>query len=203
MTPAPETPDRTIVRYLPPWRVEITTRRSVAGSPARRAALPPASAIARLVSRALQAAGARGPASIAVILSDDRELSDLNREAMGVDGPTDVLSFPLLPPEVFPAHPGRARSARQRGGPPFALPPRQRPHLGDVVVSVERAMEQARAGRGGQTGDVAWDPRDELALLIVHGCLHVCGWDHAEPQEEAAMRSLERRLLGDRAGAPR
>ncbi len=51
-------------------------------------------------------------------------------------------------------------------------------------------------GRGGQTSDVRWDARDELRLLVTHGTLHVCGWDHAEPAEEAAMRALERRLLG-------
>jgi probable rRNA maturation factor len=80
------------------------------------------------------------------------------------------------------------------------LPPGRRPHLGDVVVSVERAIAQAAAGRGGQTGDVRWDARDELRLLVAHGTLHVCGWDHAEPVEEAAMRALERGLLalGDR-----
>jgi probable rRNA maturation factor len=82
----------------------------------------------------------------------------------------------------------------------FVLPPGRRLHLGDVVVSVERAIEQARAGRGGQTGDVAWLPADELRLLVTHGTLHVCGWDHAEPVEEAAMRALERALLDDGRG---
>jgi probable rRNA maturation factor len=76
------------------------------------------------------------------------------------------------------------------------LPPGIRPHLGDIVVSVERAIEQAEAGRGGQTGDLRWSAGDELRLLVVHGTLHLCGWDHADPAEEAAMRALERRLLG-------
>jgi probable rRNA maturation factor len=77
----------------------------------------------------------------------------------------------------------------------FLLPPGTRLHLGDVVVSVERAIAQAEAGRGGQTGDVRWSPADELRLLVVHGGLHLCGWDHAEPAEEAAMRSVEQRVL--------
>ena len=64
-------------------------------------------------------------------------------------------------------------------------------------MSVERAVEQASAGRGGQTGDVRWSPADELRLLVTHGTLHVCGWDHADPAEEAAMRSLEQRLLAE------
>jgi len=113
---------------------------------------------------------------------------------MGAEGPTDVLSFPLLPPEAFPHHPGRglAPAAQLRA---FVLPPGRRRHLGDIVVSVERAIEQAREGRGGQTGDIAWRPADELLLLAMHGVLHICGWDHAEPTEEAAMRALEQRLL--------
>ena len=77
----------------------------------------------------------------------------------------------------------------------FALPPGRRVHLGDIVVSVERAAEQAAAGRGGQTGDVRWSTGDELRLLVTHGMLHVCGWDHADPVEGDAMRALEQRLL--------
>jgi probable rRNA maturation factor len=84
----------------------------------------------------------------------------------------------------------------------FALPPGRRTHLGDIVISVERATAQAESGRGGQTGDVHWSPADELRLLATHGTLHVCGWDHAEPVEEAAMRALERRLLGPAANEP-
>ena len=109
-----------------------------------------------------------------------------------------MLSFPLLPPEAFPAHPGARGSVARRDRPgraAFPLPPGRRPHLGDIVVSVERAIEQAERGRGGQTGDVRWSPADELRLLVTHGALHICGWDHAEPAEEAAMRALERRLL--------
>ena len=70
-----------------------------------------------------------------------------------------------------------------------------RTFLGDIVVSVERATEQAAEGRGGQTGDVRWSAADELRLLVAHGTLHICGWDHAEPTEEREMRALEQRLL--------
>jgi probable rRNA maturation factor len=63
-------------------------------------------------------------------------------------------------------------------------------------VSVERAIEQAESSRGGHTGDVRWSPAEELRLLVTHGTLHVCGRDHADPAEEAAMRALERDLLG-------
>jgi probable rRNA maturation factor len=128
-------------------------------------------------------------------LSDDAELAGLNAIHMGKDGPTDVLSFPLLPPEAYPPHPGKSPAGSDPAG-AFALPPGTRQHLGDVIVSVERAVDQAEQGRGGHTGDVRWDARDELRLLVTHGTLHVCGWDHAEPVEEAAMRAIERELLG-------
>ena len=175
--------------YRPPWRIDLTVRRGVAP-------LLPMAVLARIAAHALDAAGARGPASLGLTLADDRELASLNATHMGASGPTDVLSFPLLSPGTFPMHPGRAPTsdAAEVG---FVLPPGRRPHLGDIVVSVERAVEQASRGRGGQTGDVRWSPQDELRLLVVHGVLHVCGWDHAEPVEEAAMRALERRILAE------
>ena len=115
-----------------------------------------------------------------------KESRALKQEHLGIDEATDVLSFPMLPPEAFA--PGASRWEEPR-------PPGTRPHLGDMVVSVERAREQAAAGRGGQTGDVRWSAADEVRLLVIHGTLHICGRDHAEPTEEAAMRALEQRLL--------
>jgi probable rRNA maturation factor len=73
--------------------------------------------------------------------------------------------------------------------------PGGRTHIGDIAISIERAIDQAEQGRGGHTGDVRWSPADELRLLVTHGTLHLCGWDHAEPAEEAEMRALERKLL--------
>jgi len=165
--------------YEGPWRIDLDIRPGVR-SPVRGAEL------ARVVAAGLTAAGAPAPASIGLILSDDPELAALNAEHMGKTGPTDVLSFPLLSPEAFgdgAMFPDQPR------------PPGTRLHLGDIVVSVERAIEQAESGRGGHTGDVRWSPAEELRLLVTHGTLHVCGWDHAEPAEEAAMRALERKLL--------
>jgi probable rRNA maturation factor len=155
----------------------------------------PRTALVRAASAALEAAGAPPPASLGLVFSDDRELAELNGQHMGRPDPTDVLSFPLLPLSAYPAHSGRHRAAREPGAERFRLPPGRRLHLGDVVVSVERASAQAGEGRGGQTGDVRWSAAHELRLLVIHGTLHVCGWDHARPGEEAAMRALERRLL--------
>jgi probable rRNA maturation factor len=177
---------------MPPQaRVDISRRPGVPD-------LLPDAELATILRAALAAAGAPPDATVWLALSDDAELAELNAAHMGKDGPTDVLSFPLLPPAAYPAHPGQDPSLREAAaaGPAFALPPGEVVHLGDIIVSVERAIDQAAEGRGGQTGDVAWQPADELRLLVTHGALHLCGWDHAEPQEEAAMRALERRLLG-------
>ena len=180
--------------------VEDDARRSIHVGPVRvdvvrRAGTEvplPMAAMARQVRRALEASGAPEPSSVTIVLSDDAELADLNREHMGHRGPTDVLSFPMLEPDAFDRTSRRA-SGRGPGG---AAEGRTRTHIGDIAISVERASEQAEQGRGGQTGDVRWSVADELRLLVTHGTLHLCGWDHAEPGEEAAMRALERELLG-------
>ncbi len=180
--------------YVGPYRIDVTRR-------ARVVAPVPMSRVAGIAARALAAGGAPRPASLGVVLTDDAELATLNEAHMGHEGPTDVLSFPLLDPSAFPAHERAspaptALAAAAPSSRDFALPPGRRVHLGDVVLSVERAIEQAELGHGGQTGDVRWSPGDEIRLLVAHGALHVCGWDHAEPTEERAMRALEQELLG-------
>ena len=164
-------PDATAAVRVGRWRIDITVRDAVE--------LPiPRARLARAIARAAEAGGASAPASITLVLTDDAELADLNAAHLGESGPTDVLSFPMAP-----------------AASPFPGPPGRLPHLGDVAVSVERAIAQAHEGRGGQTGDVRWSAADELLLLVTHGTLHLCGLDHAEPAEEAAMRALERELL--------
>ena len=192
--PASETAEGTTSAfYLPPFRIDVTVRPGVPHIASRHR-------VAIAVRVALEAAGAPGPGSIGVVLSADAELAALNTIHMGSSGATDVLSFPFFPPEAFPPHergvdphrdPWVAAALKQA----FALPPGLRAHLGDLIVSVERAEIQAEQGRGGQTGDVAWTPAEELLLLAVHGTLHICGWDHGEPVEEAAMRAMESQVM--------
>lgn len=193
MRKKPEADRRRIV-YLPPWRVDVVRRSGI------RSRLP-ATALATAVARALESGGAPSPGAVTIVLTDDAELAELNAEHMGVEGSTDVLSFPMLSPESFPHDEGGRRDGgsrrARRGQPGWAEQPgRRRTHIGDIAISVERAIEQAEEGRGGQTGDVRWSSADELRLLVTHGTLHLCGWDHADPAEEAEMRALERRLLG-------
>lgn len=171
------------------WRIDVRVAEGIVLPIAR-------GRLATAVARALDAAGAPRPGMVGLILTGDRAIATLNRRHMGHRGPTDVLSFPLLDPADFPAHDGeppgrRAAAGRSR----FVPPPTGRTDLGEIVVSVERAVEQAGSGRGGQTGDVRSTASMELRLLVTHGALHLCGWDHAEAAEETAMRALERRLL--------
>jgi len=100
---------------------------------------------------------------------DETTITELNLEHMGVVGPTDVLSFPLDDPAAFVAPDS-----------PPAL-------IGDVVVCPAIAERQF--------ADHAGTLDDELALLVVHGVLHVLGHDHAEPDEARDMRELEVLLL--------
>jgi probable rRNA maturation factor len=163
--------------YLPPWRIDVSARPGVRTPVSLRS-------LARLAAHALTICRAPSPASLGLILSDDVELADLNVKHMGHKGPTDVLSFPLLPAGAFPRHPGQDPTLRKVRSADFVLPPRRRPHLGDIIVSVERAAAQAPGSL-----------EDELRQLVVHGVLHICGWDHAAPAERDAMRALESKVL--------
>jgi probable rRNA maturation factor len=93
----------------------------------------------------------------------------------------------MLPVSAYPAHTGQDPALRRTPGVDFVLPLGQRVHLGDIVVSVERAAAQAL--------EQGWSASAELRQLIVHGALHICGWDHADPAEQAAMRALESAIL--------
>jgi probable rRNA maturation factor len=107
-------------------------------------------------------------AHLGILVTDDDTVRRLNREFAGDDHPTDVLAFSLLEGEAFVW--------------PDGVSP-----LGEVIISFPTARRQAaRAGRAVE---------DELAHLLVHGILHLLGYDHAQPEEENLMRARERALL--------
>ncbi len=116
---------------------------------------------------------------VEVTLCGDAEMTRLNFDHMGERGPTDVLAFPLHEWSIDGHH---SRLADDDGfGPPGPM------LLGDVVLDVDQAVRQAREGD--------WSAVEELALLTIHGCLHLLGHDHAEIDEEEAMRDMERSVL--------
>jgi probable rRNA maturation factor len=122
-------------------------------------------------------------AELSVLLVDEAAMTKLHMDWMEEPGPTDVLSFPmdeLRPPSMGGAH--GARGAGEDGGPEPGL-------LGDVVLCPQVAAVQAK--------DAGHSPQEELELLTVHGILHLLGYDHADPEEEAEMFGLQGELLRD------
>lgn len=123
-------------------------------------------------------------AEMSVLFVDVQTITDLNARFLDGDGPTDVLAFPLDEEEVAsgrrPDEGGRGPGApAEATDPPIVI--------GDVVVCPVVARAQAEA-RGG-------DLDDELALLVVHGTLHLLSYDHAEEPDAERMRAREQELL--------
>jgi probable rRNA maturation factor len=128
--------------------------------------------ILAVARHALDEMGVNPLAELSILLIDVEYMSELNHQWMDGDGPTDVLAFPMDESSVDHG-PGEG------SGEPALL--------GDIVLCPEVAAKQA-ATAGHATVD-------ELALLTVHGILHLLGYDHAEPEEEAEMFGLQARLL--------
>ena len=102
---------------------------------------------------------------ITIILTDDAQIHELNKQYRGIDAPTDVLSFPSGDTD----------------------PDSNRLYLGDVVISYPRAQAQAEAG--------GHPVEAELQLLVVHGVLHLSGYDHIEEQGKLRMRAAQTEIL--------
>ena len=126
-------------------------------------------ALEAFIEAVLVAEGAESDASLAVTFASVQDISDLNEKFMGRTGPTDVLSFPIE--DASPGHPPRAAE----GGPPLAL--------GDIFICTD--VVEMHATEYGVTFD------EELYLMVVHGVLHILGWDHVAESEAAAMESRE------------
>lgn len=143
------------------------------------------SALEELVKNAAEAAlnaeHKNGPDRVSVLLSDDRRLRSLNLEFNGDDEVTDVLSF-------------NENEGWHDGTPPESVGDDQRflapgdvPRLGDIVISLEKTKRQAEEN-GARF-------ERELAMLTIHGTLHLLGYDHAEPEEKAIMFGKTDRVL--------
>ena len=129
----------------------------------------------RLVKESIAAHGVDAEVELSLLITDDATVRDLNKKYRGKDKTTDVLSFALEADKRGDAAAG------------FVMPPEEMVHLGEVIVSYPKAAEQA-AERNRAV-------EDELALLVVHGVLHLLGYDHDKPAREREMRSLEQRVL--------
>jgi probable rRNA maturation factor len=122
-----------------------------------------------LLERAAQAAlehqGASSESELSILLTDDARLQALNQKYLGIDAPTDVLSFPASETD----------------------PETGAPYLGDILISVPRAQAQAEAA--------GHPLEAEVQLLVVHGVLHLLGHDHADANEKARMWKAQAEIL--------
>ncbi|MGV3759427.1 MAG: rRNA maturation RNase YbeY [Actinomycetota bacterium] len=138
----------------------------------------------QLATDVLHDSGVRGEAELSLTFVDETVMAELNQRFMGKDGPTDVLAFPIDDPIDGGRWPDSGSTGPDRDPPEVGELPML---LGDVVVCPAVAARQAPEHAG------SYD--DEIALLVVHGVLHVLGMDHAEPDETAVMQARERELL--------
>ena len=125
----------------------------------------PAALIERAVNAALTHQKKSLDVNLSVVLTDNRRLHKLNRDYLGVDAPTDVLSFPAS--ESDPETGAR--------------------YIGDIIISVPYAAKGAK-----QAGNSL---EAELQLLVVHGVLHLLGHDHAKPKEKSKMWKAQAQIL--------
>lgn len=138
-----------------------------------------------LAERVVGALGVRGDAELSLLFVGEQVIADLNQRFMDVAGPTDVLSFPIDDDVV---ELGRWPDASTTGPDRSSADPEEAPLLlGDVVICPAVAVVNA--------ADHAGSIDDELALLVVHGILHVMGKDHDDEAATAAMQAQERDLL--------
>jgi probable rRNA maturation factor len=124
--------------------------------------------------------GSTPEVELTILLTDDAQMQQLNSQFLGIDAPTDVLSFPTgdfptsgYTNEDFPGE--------------FIDPDTHKPYLGDIAISYPRAQVQASSAGNSLI--------DELRLLVVHGTLHLLGYDHTEPDEKTAMWALQSQIL--------
>jgi probable rRNA maturation factor len=129
------------------------------------------------VLHTLAAEGIATPVALTVVLVDDPTIHDLNRRFLDHDEPTDVITFPL-------------DDDAGAGDEQFVLPGegafRQ---LGEIYVSCERAAAQS--------SDWGGDPSREVRFLVVHGVLHLLGWDDATAEDRARMLARQEAILAD------
>jgi probable rRNA maturation factor len=130
-----------------------------------------------VTKQALDTQGEGRPLSISLVIADDETVHNLNREYRDLDETTDVLAFPLW----------ESRESEAPDVEGFILPSEETTPVGEIVISYPQAARQAREGKR--------LVKAEMALLIVHGVLHLLGYDHADVQQESHMWARQDEVL--------
>ena len=151
---------------MTPIETDVTVLWQVTGPPSIDDA-----SVQALVSHILAEERATGRWNVAVVLSTNHHIQALHRDYMGLDSPTDIMTFAYEPDTVPVADDDYAMA---QGG--------------DVVISVEQAAVNAE--------EEGWETADEILFLICHGVLHLIGWDDGEPGQRDAMLNRQREILG-------
>ncbi len=126
----------------------------------------------KTIEQVLNAQNVEGEAEVGLVITGQKKIHELNKAYLDEDRPTDVLSFPMI-----------EQSTKSE----FIVAPDGKKHLGEIIISYPQSVLQAEEhGHAVET---------EITVLLVHGILHLLGYDHAKRSEKAAMQSREKELL--------
>ena len=131
-----------------------------------------------VAEQVLTAEGVDPQSELGLVIVGQERVQQLNLSYLGRDEPTDVLAFQMLP---------GPSTAKENKSSPFVLPPDGVPHLGEVIISYPQAVIQA--------AERQHPVRKEIAILIIHGILHLLGYDHDRPEPERRMKTREEEIL--------
>ena len=132
-----------------------------------------------VAEQVLVAQDAGSKVELGLVITGQERVQQLNRSYLGKDEPTDVLAFSMLPEPLA--------TGKSEASSPFAQPPDGVLHFGEVIISYPQAVMQAEQRRH--------SVKKEVAVLIIHGVLHLLGYDHVEPEPERQMKTKEKEIL--------
>lgn len=144
---------------------------------------PAEDTIRAVVAEALAYVDCPYECSVNVLLTDDANIREMNRDFRNIDRATDVLSFPMIDYEV-PADFSPVEESPEE----YADPDTGELLLGDIVISLERMEAQA--------AEYGHSVRREMAFLVAHSMLHLCGYDHMTEEERTVMEEKQEEILG-------
>jgi len=137
-----------------------------------------------LAEQVLVAQDADSRLELGLVITGQERVQQLNQSYLGKDEPTDVLAFSMLPEPLA--------TGKSEDSSPFVQPPDGVLHLGEVIISYPQAVIQAREHRH--------SVKREIAILIIHGVLHLLGYEHDKPELERQMKTREKEILGSIEG---
>ncbi|MFU0828047.1 MAG: Endoribonuclease YbeY [Lachnoclostridium sp.] len=142
------------------------------------------SIITKVVEKSLDLEECPYEVELNIILTDNKEIQAINREYRNIDAPTDVLSFPMIEYET----PGSFDKLEEEGNDSFN-PETGELILGDIIISVEKVIEQAK--------EYGHTTERELAFLTAHSMMHLFGYDHMQENERLIMEEKQRKVLDE------